>query len=65
MVGIRFTETMRGFFSTGVNDGRYKDAERLGQQENTPFEFTLTITMPDIDAFTADPQHPGAMTDAL
>lgn len=62
MVGIRFTETMRGFFCPAVNDGRYKDAERLGQQGNTPFEFTLTITMSDIDAFTTDPQHPGVMT---
>jgi cholesterol oxidase len=62
MVGIRFTETMRGFFSTDVKDDRYEDAERLGQQNNTPFAFTLTITTPDIDAFTADSAHQATMT---
>ena len=62
MVGIRFTETMRGFFSTDVRDDRYTDAERLGQQKNTPFEFTLTVAAPDIDAFTADPRHQATMT---
>ena len=62
MVGIRFTETMRGHFSTGVSDGRYTDAEQLGKQNDTPFEFTLTITAPDIDAFTADPRHQATMT---
>jgi cholesterol oxidase len=62
MVGIRFTETMRGFFSPAVTDGRYEEAERLGQQNHTPFSFTLTITADDVDAFTSDPNHPAAMT---
>jgi len=62
MVGIRFTETMRGFFSTDVKDGRYEEAERLGQQANTPFEFTLTVSAEDVDRFTSDPDHPATMT---
>ena len=61
-VGIRFTETMRGFFSPSVKDGRYEEAERLGKQEQTPFEFTLTITADDVDQFTSDPNHQATMT---
>jgi cholesterol oxidase len=62
MVGIRFTETMRGFFSAAIKDGRYEEAERLGKQENTPFDFTLTITADDVDQFTSDPNHAAVMT---
>jgi len=62
MAGIRFTETMRGFFSTAVKDGRFEEAERLGRQEKTPFEFTLTISADDVDRFTSDPSHQAAMT---
>lgn len=61
MAGIQFTETMRGFYSEAVRDGCYEDAERLGQQANSPFEFTLTITTDEIDAFTSDPNHAAAM----
>lgn len=62
MVGIRFTETMRGFFSTAIKDGRYEEAERLGKQGNTPFDFTLTITADDVDRFTSDSNHAATMT---
>ena len=61
-VGIRFTETMRGFFSQSVKDGRYEEAERIGTQEKTPFEFTLTITADDVDQFTSDANHQATMT---
>ena len=62
MVGIRFTETMRGFFTTAVRDGRYEDAEKAGQQANTAFAFTLTINADDVNAFTTDPNHSATMT---
>jgi cholesterol oxidase len=62
MVGIRFTETMRGFFTTSVRDGRYEDAEKAGQQANTVLAFTLTINADDVNAFTTDPNHPATMT---
>jgi cholesterol oxidase len=53
---------MRGFFSTTIKDGRYEEAERLGKQGNTPFDFTLTITADDVDRFTTDPNHAATMT---
>ena len=61
MVGIRFTETMRGFFSTSVRDGRYEDGEMAGQAENNAFAFTLTITADDVNVLVNDPQHPAGM----
>ena len=61
MVGIRFTETMRGFFSTSVRDGRYEDGEKAGQAENNAFAFTLTITADDVNVLVSDPNHPAGM----
>ena len=61
MVGIRFTETMRGFFSTSVRDGRYEDGEKAGQAENNAFAFTLTITTDDVNVLVSDPNHPAGM----
>jgi hypothetical protein len=65
MVGIRFTETMRGFFSIAVKDSRYEEAERLGRQEKTPFEFTLTITADDVDRSEHHPDAGALVLQAL
>ncbi len=55
-MGIRFTETMRGFFSLGeVND--YQAGADKGKQTNSPFEFTLTVTSGDLNAMVNDPAH--------
>jgi cholesterol oxidase len=64
-VGLSFTETMKGFLQKGAapaaleDIANYVEAERAGQQANTYMEFTLTITMPNLDQFLADPEHPG------
>ena len=42
-IGLQFRETMRGYFSTEVHDDYQRAAER-GKQDNSPFEFTLTVT---------------------
>ncbi len=64
-VGLNFTETMKGFLQKGAAPGApediadYVEAESAGQQANTYMEFTLTITMANLDQFLADPAHPG------
>ncbi len=59
-VGVQFTETMRGFFSMKEKDG-YLRAEQQGQTENSPFEFTLTVTADDLDLLLTDDQHTARM----
>ncbi len=59
-VGIAFTETMKGHLSKGWNPPEdYAGAEKAGQAAGRRMEFTLTITMPDLDAFLVSPQHAG------
>jgi choline dehydrogenase-like flavoprotein len=54
--GIEFTETMRGFASTTVLDD-YEAGRARGKQDGTIFEFTVTVTAPDIDRLIANPAH--------
>ncbi len=55
-VGIEFTETMSGYFSTSVKDD-YRRGEEQGKKDNSPFTFTLTITSEDVESMVSDPQH--------
>ena len=57
-VGVRFTETMRGFMSTQAGLD-YDDAERAGRRDGTRLSFTVTVTFDDIEAAIADPLHAG------
>jgi cholesterol oxidase len=59
--GIRFTETMKGFFSTAVKDD-YEQAEKQGRQSGSAMEFTLTIASDDLDAMIARPEHAAGIT---
>lgn len=54
--GIEFTETMRGFVSKNVKDD-YAAGREQGEREGSPFEFTVTVTAPNIDRLIADPAH--------
>ena len=54
--GVQFTETMRGFLSTRVLDD-YARAAEAGEQDNSPFAFTLTIRSDDLDAMLTNPDH--------
>ncbi len=58
--GIRFTETMRGFFAKGATD--YQAGEDKGQQQGSKFEFTLTIASDDLEDMLQNPDHPAGMT---
>lgn len=53
--GVRFTETMKGFFAKGIDD--YADAWARGKQDGSPLEFTLTIAADDLGAMLRDEHH--------
>jgi cholesterol oxidase len=59
-VGIAFTETMKGYVAKGWNPpDAYLGAEGAGQAVDSRMDFTLTITLPDLDAFLASQEHAG------
>ncbi len=60
-IGLRFTETMRGYFSTEVYDN-YENAAKRGQQDNSAFEFTLTIDSSDLNRMLRDPRHAASLS---
>ena len=62
--GIQFTETMRGYFSSGAADD-YADAEARGQRDGTKFEFTVTVTSDDLDAMLTNPDHQARIDGAI
>ena len=52
-VGIRFTETMKGFYSDR-DDLNFELASERGEQEGNAFRFVLTITTDDLEAMLDD-----------
>ncbi len=58
--GIRFTETMRGHWSTAVTDDAEAAAAR-GKRDGSTFEFTLTVISRDLKAMVEDPRHTARM----
>jgi cholesterol oxidase len=68
---VRFTEEMKGALGFGAAD--HRGGWEQGKASGTDFMFHLTISVPDLDAFAADPDHPapavgwvrcGALSDA-
>jgi cholesterol oxidase len=59
-VGLRFTEAMKGFFSTKVTDDFAKGSAQ-GKQDNSSLEFILTVIADDLNRLLTDPDHPGRM----
>ncbi len=55
-VGLRFTETMKGHFSSAEKQDFAKGAQ-LGKTEGSSFQFILTITADDADKMLTDSQH--------
>jgi cholesterol oxidase len=62
--GVEFTETMRGFASTTALDD-YESARAAGQRAGTIFEFTVTVTAPDIDRLIANPAHEALLSGTI
>jgi cholesterol oxidase len=56
LLGIQFTETMKGYFSTAVLD-EYERAWAKGKKDKSPFQFTLTIVSDDLERMLSDQQH--------
>lgn len=54
--GVQFTETMRGFVSTSAT-GDYEAGWSQGKLDESPLDFTVTVTAPDVDTLIADPSH--------
>lgn len=54
--GVKFTETMKGYFSTVVKDD-YTRAEQQGKQAGSAMQFTLTIQSNDLNALIEKPEH--------
>jgi cholesterol oxidase len=59
-VGVRFTETMKGFASTKVLDD-YQAAYDQGKSADSAMSFTLTIETDDVDALIEQPAHQARM----
>ncbi|MCY3681654.1 MAG: GMC family oxidoreductase N-terminal domain-containing protein [Gemmatimonadetes bacterium] len=59
-IGIRFTETMKGYFSTKVKDD-FQDAYDQGEKDDSDFQFILTIQSDDMEYMIENDQHPARM----
>jgi cholesterol oxidase len=59
-MGLKFTETMRGFFSSESPDD-YARGETAGKAAGSSLAFTLTIVSDDLNAMLTDPAHQARM----
>ncbi|MES2950536.1 MAG: GMC oxidoreductase [Pseudomonadota bacterium] len=62
-LGIQFTETMTGYFSTTFNLPAstdlpgYEQAYQQGKVDNSPMGFTVTVSSNDLEQLVSNPQH--------
>ncbi|MEZ4805018.1 MAG: GMC family oxidoreductase N-terminal domain-containing protein [Bacteroidia bacterium] len=61
-VGVQFTETMKGYFRTGVSNDDYKSGFNEGKTNKESLEFTLTIRSEDVYEMIKHSEHQAAMT---
>ncbi len=62
--GIKFTETMRGHFSTSVLDD-FAAAETRGIHDGTSLEFTVTVSSDNLDDMLQNPAHQGRIDGSI
>ena len=55
-VGVKFTETMKGYFSTQEKED-HERAEKLGKGSNSKMQFILTILSRDVDEMVNNPEY--------
>ncbi|MGC0152603.1 alpha/beta fold hydrolase [Chromobacterium vaccinii] len=69
--GIEFTETMKGFFSTGyhraggVDLAAYEAVAETGRKAGSTMAFTVTVRSDDLDRLISDPSHPATIVGTL
>lgn len=63
-VGMQFTETMKGFFSTKEPSDFGKGAA-VGKADGSPLQFTVTVTSNDLNAMLTDQSHQGSIVGTL
>lgn len=63
-IGIRFTETMKGYFSTKVTDD-FQKAYDQGEADASNFQFILTIASEDMEYMIENDQHPARMVGSV
>ena len=62
-LGVQFTETMKGYFSRAFTAAQstdlkvYEAAAKRGEADNSPIDFTLTITASDLNRMIKEPEH--------
>jgi cholesterol oxidase len=57
-VGVRFTESMKGWFSTEVTaENAYAAGAARGEAQKSSLRFILTLSTPDLPALEADTRH--------
>jgi cholesterol oxidase len=54
-LGVRFTESMQGFYSDGVDD--FEEGAALGMKAGTGLKFTLTIASEDLESMLSSNAH--------
>ena len=59
MPGVAFRETMAGWFAMGATDP--EDGARRGRAQGTQLRIRVAISVPDLDRFLEDHEHPGAI----
>lgn len=59
-VGLQFTETMRGHFSTSIKDD-YERGAQQGKADHSTFEFTLTVISDNLEHLLTDENHRAKM----
>lgn len=58
--GVQFTETMRGFVSTSATED-FVEGHDQGRLEESPMEFTVTVTAASLDTLVEDAEHEAAL----
>ena len=60
-VGMRFTECMRGFFSTQVTEPDYARGVALGREDGSSLAFVVTVVADDLATLVDAPEHRGLL----
>lgn len=63
-VGVRFTETMKGYFSTTVTED-YEQAASRGKVDGMDLQFILTIESDDLDRTISEDAHSARMSGSV